>query len=140
MTNFTALERKRLQQFAKQHRKAPTKAEALLWQKLRCKRLCGVRFLRQRVKLSQYILDFYCHMARLAIEVDGSAHDALRDKARDGHLRHYGILTLRFRNEEVLTHLSDVTLKIREAVLDRCAIQNTGNAGANGAGPAKRNT
>lgn len=113
-------ERKRLCRFAREHRKAPTKAEALLWQKLRCKRLCGVRFTRQRLKLSQYILDFYCHRARLAVEVDGSSHDAMRDRARDGHLKHYGILTLRFTNDEVLHHLRRVVESIRAVVLSRC--------------------
>ena len=54
---------------AGQLRRDETKAEKLLWSKLRNKQL-GVKFRRQH-PLYSYIVDFYCHSHRLVIEVDG---------------------------------------------------------------------
>ena len=50
-----------------------TFAETLLWAELRARRLAGLRFRRQHPVLG-YIIDFYCHELRLAIEVDGDSH------------------------------------------------------------------
>lgn len=49
-----------------------TVAEKILWQKLNKNQL-GVRFKRQH-PIENFIADFYCHAARLVIEVDGSSH------------------------------------------------------------------
>jgi very-short-patch-repair endonuclease len=48
--------------------------EVVLWQALRRGQVAGLRFRRQH-PIGPYILDFYCLSARLAIEVDGFAHD-----------------------------------------------------------------
>ncbi|MBQ2420217.1 MAG: DUF559 domain-containing protein, partial [Clostridia bacterium] len=56
---------------AKMLRKNMTKEERrLLYDFLRS---YPVRFLRQKV-IDNYIVDFYCHEARLIIELDGSQH------------------------------------------------------------------
>ncbi|MDB5670096.1 MAG: hypothetical protein JWO25_1055, partial [Alphaproteobacteria bacterium] len=47
--------------------------EVLLWTRLR-RRPQGFKFRRQQ-PAGRYVLDFYCHEAGLAIEVDGEAHD-----------------------------------------------------------------
>ena len=70
---------------AKTLRKNMTKEERHLWYDFL--RGYPVRFLRQKV-IDHYIVDFYCHAARLVIELDGSQHydpdtqihDALRTK------------------------------------------------------------
>jgi very-short-patch-repair endonuclease len=106
--------------YARELRRNPTPAEQVLWQKLRCKRMGGVRFHRQKAKL-HYILDFYCPKAKLAIEVDGPDHDKMHDAARDGHLKRYGILTLRFTNGEVVNEMATVLAAIYDAVNYRSA-------------------
>jgi very-short-patch-repair endonuclease len=50
-----------------------TLPEVLLWRELR-KRPDGLKFRRQQAANS-YVTDFYCHSARLAVEVDGEAHN-----------------------------------------------------------------
>jgi very-short-patch-repair endonuclease len=59
---------------AKVLRKTMTDAEILLWKALRNRRLNGFKFRRQH-PIKGFIADFYCHEARLVIEVDGEIHD-----------------------------------------------------------------
>ena len=83
-------------QFARQHRKAPTRSEALLWRWL-CQKQLGVRVRRQHV-LYPYIVDFYVASHRLVIEIDGGIHHSQRelDEARTRELvRLYGVRVLR---------------------------------------------
>ena len=56
----------------------PTRAEALLWTKLRKRKLGGYRFLRQRI-FGPYIVDFYCAEAGLIIEIDGPIHQSQKE-------------------------------------------------------------
>ncbi len=97
--------------FSRQLRKEQTDAEKLLWQLLRGRRFCGFKFRRQH-PFCGYILDFYCHEAGLAIELDGSGHndDAKRlyDKERTNVLEAAGIRVVRFWNNEVLSSREDV--------------------------------
>lgn len=58
---------------ARQLRKTMSKPEIMVWQQLRKKPL-GIKFRRQH-PIGSYIVDFYCPSAKLAIEVDGMAHD-----------------------------------------------------------------
>ena len=60
--------------FARRLRKSSTKFEDLLWRRLRRSRLQGAKFKRQ-VPFDRYVVDFYCHAARLVVEVDGAQHD-----------------------------------------------------------------
>jgi len=61
----------RLTENAKKLRKNMTREERHLWYDFL--KNYPVRFLRQKV-IDQYIVDFYCHDARLVIELDGSQH------------------------------------------------------------------
>src|SRR5262249_40464202 len=56
-------------EFARKLRKERTDAEGLLWSLLRGRRLAGWKFRRQH-PIEPYVLDFYCHEARLAVELD----------------------------------------------------------------------
>jgi len=47
-----------------------TFSEKLLWERLKLKQLFGLRFRRQH-PIDFFIADFYCHEARLVIEIDG---------------------------------------------------------------------
>jgi very-short-patch-repair endonuclease len=71
---------------ARQMRREPTAAEERLWGAVRNRRLGGLKFRRQ-VAMGRFVLDLYCPAAKLAIEVDGSVHDAqaVRDAERSEH-------------------------------------------------------
>ena len=63
---------------AKELRRQMTEAEQTLWLRLRANRLGGWHFRRQQV-IACYIVDFYCHAAGLAVEVDGAVHETRGD-------------------------------------------------------------
>ena len=81
-----------------------------------------VRFHRQ-VTSGNYILDFYCAAAKLAIELDGSQHyesaGQMYDARRSAYLEQQGIQVLRFSNSDVLYHLRGVCEVIDAAVSSR---------------------
>jgi len=81
-----------------------TDAERLFWHLLRDRRFCGVKFRRQH-PFDRFILDYYCHDARFAIELDGGGHNDQEQKAYDNErtslLESAGIRVLRFWNHEV---------------------------------------
>ncbi len=118
--------RPKLFQYARNNRDNPTDTEAMLWDALRDKRLGNYKIRRQH-PVDKYILDFYCHAKRLAIEIDGGYHcsseQIVKDEARTRALSELGIRVIRFRNERVEHDLSAVLTEIL-AVLD--AIQEFG--------------
>lgn len=86
-------------------------SEKILWKELRNRKLDGIKFLRQHAIIHEYsksdyyffVPDFYCSEYKLAIELDGKAHDFTKEKdyRRDMILQEKGIKVLRFKNEEV---------------------------------------
>jgi len=50
-----------------------TSAEVKLWQRLRGNQILGLRFKAQH-PIDLYIADFYCHRAKVVIEIDGLNH------------------------------------------------------------------
>ncbi|BBC23928.1 helicase domain protein [Pseudanabaena sp. ABRG5-3] len=98
-----------LLQKAKELRQKQTPAEQMLWQCLRANQLHGAKFRRQH-NIGQYIVDFYCHTAKLVIELDGGIHELQkdRDSDRDTYLKANGLQVLRFQNEEITQNLPQV--------------------------------
>ena len=96
-------------------RKVQTVAEAKLWKVLRNNQVCNLKFRRQHA-FDDYILDFYCHKIKLAIEVDGEVHNdpevAAYDAARTKNLNENNITVLRFTNDEVEKNITKVIKKI----------------------------
>ncbi|MGK6354920.1 endonuclease domain-containing protein [Sphingomonas sp. DT-207] len=92
---------------AKRLRKEMTSLEIGLWLALR-QNGAGLRFRKQH-SAGNYVLDFYCAPAMLAIEVDGEAHDRgdrpERDRVRDDWLASQGVRVLRYPAQEVLANL-----------------------------------
>jgi len=90
--------------------------EGLLWRELR-KRPGGLKF-RLQHPAGIYVLDFYCAKARLAIEIDGRAHDgsvAARSDARRSHfLRSQGVATTRIPATAILDDLEAVVCRVVE--------------------------
>jgi very-short-patch-repair endonuclease len=115
-------------------RREQTSAEALLWALLRDRQLLGFKFRRQH-QFGDYISDFYCREALLAIECDGPVHETNEqwhhDQARDAYFAGQRICVLRFSNSQIL----DDT----EAVLTAIAKQlpSPSGKGAGGEGLAR---
>ena len=105
-----------IQKNAKYLRKNETKAEKLLWEKLCKKQLLGYKFRKQH-PIDIFIADFYCHKAKLAIELDGSIHNLPEIKEKDDsktfEIEKLGIILLRFTNQEIYTNIENVLQKIK---------------------------
>ena len=90
-------------------RKAQTKEEARLWYQFLCR--YPLRFHRQYV-IGNYIADFYCHQAKLVVELDGSQHcdpqEIEYDKIRTKYLQSQGLQVLRFSNLDVMQRFRSV--------------------------------
>ncbi len=90
-----------------------TAAERYLWNRLRAERFYGLKFNRQE-PIGPYIVDFYCSVARLVIELDGDAHYFTRssDEKRQTYLEELGLTVFRVPNYEVLNNTGTVMGKI----------------------------
>ena len=70
-----------------------------------------IRFRRQYV-IGNYITDFYCHQAKLVVELDGSQHytpeETVYDQKRTEYLENMGLKVLRFSNLDVMRRFDDV--------------------------------
>ena len=113
---------RRLKPSARAMRHAPTSAEEALWKVLRARKLDGLRFRRQH-PIGQFIVDFYCAEANLAVEVDGAVHSGQhdQDEARDRDLNARGVTVLRITNDEALNDPDHVLRRIREFLTRRRA-------------------
>jgi very-short-patch-repair endonuclease len=85
---------------ARRLRRNPSATERLLWDRLRQRRLEGLKFRRQ-MPMGPYVLDFVCLRHRLILEADGPFHDPIRDAERDAWLTAKGFRVLRFSNREI---------------------------------------
>jgi very-short-patch-repair endonuclease len=101
---------------AKYLRSNATEAEDYLWKILRNRKLNGLKFRRQHPLHRGFILDFYCDELKLAIELDGSYHNATAQKAEDMErtiiINSQGINVIRFSNAEILDNTENVLNKI----------------------------
>ncbi|HKO35535.1 MAG TPA: endonuclease domain-containing protein [Pyrinomonadaceae bacterium] len=108
----------RLSFAARELRRHATGAEELLWERLQARQLNGAKFRRQHPLGANYIVDFYCAAAKLAIELDGSIHDSdlatWSDGIRHRQIQLADVRILRFRNDEVVTNLDHVLNVITE--------------------------
>ena|SRR6056297_674645 len=94
-----------------------TQSEKLIWEMIRNKQLDGYRF-RCQHPIYRYVLDFYCHEAMLAVEIDGDVHKKREDYDgyRDEFLKSIGITTFRFSTEEVMSNINFVLNNIRTSL------------------------
>ena len=87
---------------AKNLRKNATPQERHLWYDFLSK--YEIRFQRQKA-IGDYIVDFYCHKAKLVIEIDGSQHYSVdemkKDELRTKFLESLGLKVIRFNNQEI---------------------------------------
>jgi len=108
-----------LKDYANEMRNQPTQAESLLWNVLSAKKIDGYKFRRQHI-VGSYIADFICLKKGLIVEIDGLIHQLPENKATDEDrtkwLNEQGYNVVRFTNDEVLSNLDDVLLRLREAL------------------------
>ena len=111
---------------AKALRKNMTKEERHLWYDFL--KMYPVRFLRQKV-IDHYIVDFYCHRARLVIELDGSSHyeenGVKKDKIRTEHIKTRNLKVIRIPNYEVNKNFRGVCTYIDYAVKESLSQEMT---------------
>ena len=81
-----------------------------------------LKIYKQRI-IDNFIADFYCHSARLVIELDGSQHytnqGKAHDEARTEILERYGIYVLRFSNRDIDENFKAVCRKIDKIINER---------------------
>ena len=102
---------------AKILRRNMTRQEKHLWYDfLQC---YPVKIYKQRI-IDNFIADFYCHSARLVVELDGSQHYSeqgeINDRTRTEILEKYGLYVLRFSNKDVDENFEGVCCMIDETI------------------------
>lgn len=101
-------------QLAREFRKNPTKSERIMWQAIRNRQFLNLKFRRQYL-VEGYLVDFYCHELKLAIEIDGSIHRyedrLINDIERQKIIETKGIKFFRISDEEVEY---DVTIVLKK--------------------------
>ena len=102
-------------QNARELRSKETEAEKKLWILIRNRKLKGRKFRRQHA-FAEYVLDFYCHECKLAVELDGGIRQRMENKEYDSTrtklLNMYGITVIRFWNDEMMNDTKKVLEKI----------------------------
>jgi very-short-patch-repair endonuclease len=92
-------------------RRTATKAERMLWNRLKNRALGGHKFVRQLV-VGPYIADFVCREQMFIVEVDGATHsmpaERAKDAARGRFLQEQGYRVLRIQNAEIYESLDGV--------------------------------
>ena len=98
---------------ARQMRKEPTNAEALLWARLRKRQLDGLKFRWQHI-IQYFIGDFYCLRVKLVIEIDKPVHDVQEecDQEREKILQELGFQVVRFKNSAIERNIDLVVARI----------------------------
>ena len=111
--------------FARSLRKNATKQENHLWYDFL--REYPVPFHR-KVMIDDFIADFYCHQAKLVIELDGSQHETdigmQKDEIRTEIMEKYGLIIIRFTNQQINSSFDDVCSYIDLSVKERLAEKN----------------
>jgi very-short-patch-repair endonuclease len=80
-------------------------------------RFHGAKFQRQ-VPFDWFVVDFYCHAAKLVVEIDGKQHQWFSDydKGRSEVLERLGLRVIRFANAEVCDEIDSVLGRIYAAM------------------------
>jgi very-short-patch-repair endonuclease len=101
---------------AKYLRRKETKAEKLLWNRLRNKQVDGLKFRRQH-PIGYFVTDFYCHELKLIIELEGKIHDEIEqkeyDKLRKELIESWEYKIIDFKNEQIYKNMDSVIRTIK---------------------------
>ncbi|WP_414581813.1 endonuclease domain-containing protein [Scytonema sp. PCC 10023] len=103
----------------RQLRQNITKAEKLLWDKVKDRQIENCK-IRRQYSVDKFVIDFYSPELKLAIEIDGESHfengAAEYDKERQAFLESAGITFIRFTNNDVSRSLSGVLESIAQKI------------------------
>ncbi len=104
-----------LKELAKKLRKQEILSEVMLWKELKGKKLLGYDFHRQK-PLDEYIVDFYCEILVLVIEIDGDSHNGKIDDdiKREKRLKDFGLTVLRYCDGDVKQDIGSVIEHLKE--------------------------
>ena len=98
-------------------RSNPTEAEAIFWELVRGRKICGKKFhrqypikLRYENRICFFFADFYCPEISLIIEIDGGIHQFQEDydTLRTHLINELGKKVIRFSNEDVLNNIRKI--------------------------------
>jgi very-short-patch-repair endonuclease len=94
---------------ARSLRRQETPSEKLLWNVLRSKQLCNLKFRKQH-PIPPFYADFACVGEMLVLEIDGDYHDDVgkEDLSREAFLRELGWDVIRFSDREVMEDVKAV--------------------------------
>lgn len=119
----TSRKNKKLLNVARMLRRNMTRQEKHLWYDFL--RYYPVKIYKQCI-IERFVVDFYCHSARLVIELDGSQHYTEQgeacDEQRSKLLEERGLLVLRFSNKDVEDHFEGVCYAIDRAIEERMGL------------------
>ncbi len=115
----------KLKDLAKNLRNNSTRAEIILWNYLKGKKLKGYDFHRQK-PIENFIVDFFCNKLTLAIELDGYTHGfeevLVKDEIKEKRLTDLGVTVLRFTDRDVIDNIESVLKSIEDSI-DKIAIR-----------------
>ena len=124
---------------AKNLRKNATPQEKRLWYNFLS--TYEVRFQRQKA-IGNFIADFYCHKAKLIIELDGSQHYTKSGKTNDEYrtekLENLDLKVIRFSNHQINSNFESVCNYIDKVVKSSIPKENnptTSSAESGGSEP-----
>ncbi len=115
----------KLKQFARDLRNNSTLSEVLLWRQIKGQTL-KYEFHRQ-VPIDEFIVDFYCHELKLAIEIDGDSHNDKYDYdvSRQTKLQDSGVKFIRFYDVDVKKNLAGVLSALGNKIDEIVRISST---------------
>ncbi len=109
----------KLKDLAKNLRNNSTRAEIILWNHLKGKKLKGYDFHRQK-PIENFIVDFFCNKLILAIELDGYTHGfeevLVKDEIKEKRLTDLGVTVLRFTDRDVIDNIESVLKSIEDSI------------------------
>lgn len=104
---------------ARNLRKNATIQERRLWNLLKNRQFCNLKFKRQQL-VGDYIVDFICNEAKIIIEIDGGQHNEPKnieyDKTRTEFLNSLGYKVIRFWNNEIYENIDCVLLRLNQEI------------------------
>ena len=96
-------------------RNRPTRSEKIICHYLCGSNLGGYKFRRQQ-GIGPYVVDFYCPLGKLAVEIDGDSHyqpgAAEHDREKQKFIEGMDIKVIRFTDNDVRDSLDNVLLII----------------------------
>jgi len=108
-----------LKEYARKLRNHSTHSEIKLWKELKGKAFGKYDFHRQK-PVDNYILDFFCPLLMLGIEVDGSSHNfedvIQKDQIKEQRMNALGISVIRFTDREIFTEMDNVLRTITDFI------------------------